>query len=197
MERANFMKRKLISLVAAIGLLALCTAAVQAAGGTSTLTVAAGSLSIAGAAPGNFTATLAGSDQQVYTTLAAYSATDSTGKGLGWHVTFQATQFACTNPTDVGCPVGGDSLPANSLLMPPPTVACHTGTSCSGRAAPPTISLASNTAIDSGTAVTVASAAVGKGMGTYDFTAGTIGSGNLQLTVPSAISLGMMCDDGA
>jgi hypothetical protein len=69
----------------------------------------------------------------------------------------------------------------------PPTVSCHSGTSCTGKAAPPTISISGNTSIDSGSAVKVASTASGTGLGTYDFTPGTIGSAgnNLLLTVPS------------
>jgi hypothetical protein len=160
---------------------------VNAAGGSDTLTIAAGTATISGAAPGNFTATLSGSDQQVYTTLASYTAADTTGSGSGWNVTFQASRFACTNGTDAGCPSGNDQLPTSSLLMPAPTVACHTGTSCVGRAAKPTISIAGNTALDGGAAVKIASASANTGMGTYDFTPGTIGigTGNLQLTVPS------------
>jgi len=52
-------------------------------------------------------------------------------------------------------------------------------------AAKPSISIASNTAIDSGAAVKVATAPANTGMGTYDFTPGTISTGNLQPTVPS------------
>jgi hypothetical protein len=176
--------RRRIAFVLAALLMAVLPAAAQAAGGGSTLTVTAGTLTITGAAPGNFTATLTGADQQVYTTLGAYSASDTTGSGNGWHVTFQATQFACTS-ADAGCPSTGDSLPASSLLMAPPTVACATGTSCNGRAAPPTIKISANTALDSGTAVSVASAASKAGMGGYNFTPGAIGTGSLQLTVPS------------
>ena len=160
-------------------------AAFASSGGSSTLTITAGTLTISGAAPGNFTATLTGSDQQVYTTLGTYSAADLTGTGAGWNVTFQASRFSCTNGVDAGCPVGGDQLPASSLLMAPPTVACASGTSCTGRASKPTISIVANTALDGGAAVKIASAAVNTGMGTYNFTPGAIGTGNLQLTVPS------------
>ena len=139
-----------------------------------------------GAAPGTFSATLTGSDQTVATTLSNYTAADTTGTGHGWNVTFQATQFACT--AGVGqCPAGGDSLPTSSLLMAPETVACNWGTSCAGRASGPSISIASNTALDAGSAVKVASAALNKGMGTYTFTPGTLGGGGnaLTLAVPS------------
>lgn len=155
-----------------------------AAGGSDTLVISASTLSLSGAAPGDFSATLTASDQQVFTTLGSYAAADKTGTGAGWNATFQATPFACT-VADTGCPATGDALPSSSLLMPPPTVACHVNQTCGGRTAPPSISISTNTAVDSGTAVKVASAAVKQGMGTYDFTPGTISSGNLQLTVPS------------
>ncbi len=180
--------RRLLSLMAALGLLAISVTGAQASGGTSSLTVAAGTgLTVTGAAPGNLSVTLNGSDQTVTTTLGSYTAADSTGSGKGWNVTFQATAFHCTNGgVSDPCPSsGGDTFPTSSLLMAPPTVACASNQTCSGRAGKPTVSIASNTAVDSGSAVKVASAAVNTGMGTYNFTPGTIGGGNLQLAVPS------------
>lgn len=179
-------KRVLIGAIA-IGLLALPVTGAHAAGGSDTLTITAGTLTINGAAPGNFAATLTGADQQVYTTLGTFTSADLTGTGTGWNLTFQATKFACTNGTDTGCPAGNDTLPASSLLVAPPTVACHAGTSCAGRAAVPTVSIVANTALDGGAAVKLASAAANKGMGTYDFTPGNTSGANtnLQLTVPS------------
>lgn len=174
-------------LVAGLTLLALSTTAAFAAGGSDTITLAAGTLSLTGAAPANFTGSLTGSDQQVFTTLGTYTAADTTGTGSGWHLTFQATRFACTS-ADTGCPAAGDSFPASSLLMAPPTAACASGTSCSGRAVKPTVSILTNTALDSGSAVAVASASTNSGMGTYNFTPGivdTTAGHNLQLTVPS------------
>jgi len=174
---------------AALVLLAFtATSAFASSGGPTSVTISAGSgLSISGAAPGTFAATLNGSDQTVASTLTSYSASDTRGTGAGWNVTLQATQFACTNGSG-SCPSGGDTLPPGSLLMAPETVACNSGTDCSGRASAPTISIASNTALDSGSAVKVASAAASKGMGTYNFTPGTLGGGGnaLTLAVPSS-----------
>jgi hypothetical protein len=179
--------RKLATL-GVVGLfMAVTSTAALAAGGPTQLTVTAGpGLTITGAAPGNFAATLTGSDQTVGASLAAYTGQDTTGTGSGWNVTFQATQFACTAGTGQ-CPVGGDTLPASSLMMAPPTVACNAGTSCAGRAAAPSISIASNAALDSGTAVKIASAGSRKGMGSYTFTPANIaGVGSpLSLAVPS------------
>jgi hypothetical protein len=185
MKRSHTLR--LLAVALAAGALALPATGVLAAGGSTTLTITAGTLTLAGAAPGAFTATLTGSDQQVYSTLGNYTGADNTGTGAGWNITFQATQFSCTHGTDTGCPVGNDTLPTSSLLIAPPTVACHSGTSCNGRASVPSISIGSNTAVDGGSAVKVASAAVNKGMGTYDFTPGNLNGANtgLQLAVPS------------
>jgi hypothetical protein len=118
----------------------------------------------------------------VPTTLTGYQVSDATGTGNGWNVTFQASQFTCT--AAVGqCPTGGDAIPASSLLMSPETVACDSGTNCAGRAGAPGISISSNTVLDSGSAVKVASAAVGTGMGSYTFTPGVLGGAGKALTL--------------
>jgi hypothetical protein len=140
-------------------------------------------LSISGAAPGNFTATLNGKVQQLYTSLGSFTAGNTTCSG--WMLQFQATRLACSTGTP-GCPAGGNQLPAGSLVMAPPTVSgCQSACGSGSTANPPSICLHSNTAIDSGAAVTVASAAQSTGDGSYTFTPGTIGGGNLQLTMPS------------
>lgn len=182
---------RFLKLLPALGvpvvLLLSSTATFASSGGATSVAVTAGSgLTLAGAAPGAFTVTLNGSDQTVPTTLGTYTGSDTTGTGHGWNVTFQASQFTCTAGTG-SCPVGGDSLPLSSLLMAPETVACNSGTSCSGRASAPTVSIAANTALDGGSAVKVASAPLTKGMGTYTFTPGALGGGGnaLTLAVPS------------
>jgi len=165
--------------------LAVVVALLVALGGVED--VWAGALTITGAAPGNFSTTLSGLRQTVYTTLGTYQAADTTGTNQGWNITFQATRFTCS--AGVGaCPVGGNSLPLNSLVMAPPTVSCATGTLCILTSAPPTITMTQNTPIDSTSAVKVASAALLTGSGTYDFTPGTVDATaghNLSLAVPS------------
>lgn len=188
--------RKIISIIAAVGLFGLATGVASAAGGPMSFTTSTGTgLSVTGAAPGTLTAvTLNGQTQTQYTTLASYTAADSTGTGLGWNVTFQATQFACTAGTGTDkCPTGGNSLPIGSLTMGVPTVTCDpvmSGTPCSGQGAAPAISISANTAVDTASAVKVASAMANTGMGTYDFTPGTIGTGNLKLVIPSWVYAG-------
>ena len=176
--------KSIFTVLAALALLLTSAASASAvSGGPMTAVLTAGVLSLTGAVPGPFVATLTGTSQNVTGLLTTYQAIDARGTGGGWHVTFSATTFACVSPTDVGCPAGGAAFPASSLSMPAPTVSCLI--LCTGGGAPPTISISSLTALDSGTAVTVASAAVGTGTGTYNFAPGAVGAGNLQLTIPS------------
>jgi len=189
--------RKLGAFIAAATLMALTTVEASAAGGSTSFTTTAGTgLTLnSGAVPGSFgSITLNGQVQTLFTTLSSYTASDSTGTGSGWNITFQATQFACTVGTGTNkCPTGGNSLPAGSLLMAPPTVACDASSSCGGLAAAPTISISSNTGIDAASAVKVASAAASTGMGTYDFTTGLVDATaghDLKLTVPSSVYAG-------
>lgn len=189
--------RKITALIAAAGLMLFATDGAFAAGGSTSFTTTAGTgLTVTGAAPGTLAAvTLNGQVQTQYTTLGSYTAVDSTGTGSGWNVTFQATQFACTNSGNAGdkCPSGGNSLPVGSLTMAPPTVACDANSSCGGQAATPTISISGNTGVDVASAVKIASAAANTGMGTYDFTPGTvdgIAGHNLKLVIPSWVYAG-------
>ena len=124
----------------------------------------------------------------LYTTLEAFTVTDSTTTRDGWHLTLQATLLHCDAGVDA-CPSSGDTLPAGSLVMARPTVACAQGTPCVSRSAPPAITLSGPTAIDVASAVAVASAAVNTGFGTYVFTPGDIGGvpgHHLQLALPAS-----------
>jgi hypothetical protein len=144
-------------------------------------------LAVSGGAPGVFTATLSGTDQVLYTTLEPFTVTDSNGGGAGWHLSVQASALACGAGAGV-CPGGGDSLPAGSLAVAPPAVACAAGTPCAGSSAPPSIAVSGLTSIDMATAVRIASASAGSGAGTYVFTPGEIGGvagRHLQMTLPA------------
>jgi hypothetical protein len=143
---------------------------------------------VSGGAPGSFTATLAGTDQVLYTTLEPFTVTDSTGASEGWHLTIQASALSCVSGSEA-CPAGGDVLPAGSLALAPPTVACAQGTACISRSAPPAVTLGGVTSIDVAAAVRVASAEVNTGAGTYVFTPGGIDGvtgRHLQLTLPAS-----------
>jgi hypothetical protein len=143
---------------------------------TPSCSTSTSSLAVSGAAIGNFSVTLNGSDQQVYTSLGSYTASNTTCSG--WNLQMQATKL--TNS-------GGDAFPAGSLLMAAPTVSsCQSGCGTGAHANAPSICIHTASAVlDGATAVTVASAAQNAGFGSYSFTPGTIGSGNLQLTIPS------------
>ena len=86
--------------------------------------------------------------------------------GAGWHVTAQATQFAewdsTLNSGAGGYKVGGHTIPTSSLTMAAPTVAANGTTSPN-----PTIANGPYT-LDSGSAVSIASADTDEGMGVYD-----------------------------
>jgi hypothetical protein len=184
----------LISILAALGLIAAATGAQAATGGATSVAVRPGTtgLSVGAVTPGTFGAvTLNGQDQLTYASLSSYDVTDATGTGAGWKVTFKASRFACTAGADQ-CPAGtGDTLDAGLLKVAKPTAACATGNGCQGRAAAPTGGISGDTAIDGGTsaaAVTVLSAAVGSGMGKYTVTPGAFASDsakNLELRLPA------------
>lgn len=184
--------RKFIPLIAVVGLLMLPATTHAASGGATSVALTGGSLTVSGAAPGTFSATLTGSNQTANTTLSTYNPDDATGTGNGWNVTFQATQFTCTVPVagitgDTGCKAGFTTLPWNALSIAPPTAACASGSTCTGS---PTVSISANTAVDTGSgttagsAVKVLSAAASAGMGSYTVTPGTIGTGQLALSIP-------------
>lgn len=182
--------RTMLGAAVAVALILSSALGAHASGGTSTLNITAGALTVTGAAPGDFTVSLTGSDQLAYTTLGSYTPQDDRGTGAGYNVTFQATPFTCTHAGSPSCPVAGDTFITNSLIMAPPTVAAHAGTSGLGRATAPAVSIGANTAIDTGAAaVKVLSAPVDTGMGTYDVTAQNVTAGvnhQLQLAVPSS-----------
>ncbi|HZU11250.1 MAG TPA: WxL domain-containing protein [Chloroflexota bacterium] len=183
-----FKTTRILAAAAFLGLGAVSLGGVaHAAGGATQVALTGGTLGVTGGSPGTFSATLTGSNQTADTTLGTYTVTDATGTGLGWNVTFQATQFTCTVGTDAGCKTGLTTLPWNSLSIAPPSAVCASGSLCTGA---PSDSISSNTAIDTGSgttpgsAVKVLSAAALSGIGSYTVTPGTIGTGQLELAIP-------------
>ncbi len=117
---------------------------------------------------------LSGSATNATTTMNPFTVTDARGTGAGWNVTVQATQF---KEYVGGIYVnGGKTLSLSSLSMASPTVAPN------GTSSPAPTILAGPYIIDSGSAVKIASAAVGNGMGAYDFTPG---ASDLTLNIPA------------
>jgi hypothetical protein len=127
---------------------------------TQVVLTGGGSLDITEPTVGDFgTLELNGTAQQATTTVSNLRVTDPRGTGEGWHVTVQATQL-----TDLATQ---RTLPLRSLSMATPSVARHDSTS-SGL---PTLQDGPYY-IDDTSAVRIASAAVGDGMGSYDFSQG-------------------------
>lgn len=119
---------------------------------------APGTVSITNPAATNFApTTITGLAQTTTATLASFSVNDLTGTGAGWHVTAQASTFTGA----------AHDLVPSSLSMSQPSVAAN------GTASPLPTVVSGPYTIDNG-AVQVASAAVNRGMGTYDFGATTL-----------------------
>ena len=143
----------------ALAMLAMGGAAYSAAQ-TQVVLTAGSSLDITEPTVGDFgTLVLDGTAKQATATVTNLRVTDPRGTGEGWHVTIQATQL--TDQATLR------TLPLHSLSMATPGVARHDSTS-SGL---PTLQEGPYYIDDTG-AIQIASAAVGDGMGSYDFTQG-------------------------
>jgi hypothetical protein len=115
---------------------------------------------------------------------------DLRGTGDGWHVTVQATQWKCTATVSKGCTVGTSTIPQGSLFMDVPVITCDPSESCAGPSQLPTLKMTGALAIDVASPVTVASAPVNTGLGTYKFTPRTDVCGpNQQCYSPSGALL--------
>ena len=160
-------KRGPLSSVVAAGAMSLLLAVPVLASDSTSVEVSGGSLSFTNPAVADFDpVALTGVAQTPATDLDAFTVTDATGTGAGWHVTAQATQFA-----------GADKdLALGSLSMSEPTVDANGTTSPD-----PTVNGGPYT-IDALSAVTIASAAVDEGMGKYDF-----GATTLTLSLPADV----------
>ncbi len=175
------MRRFASSLIAAAVVSAAVMPVASAATDPTNISVTGGELAATTPTVADFApVTLDGTAKPTTATVGAWDVTDARGLGLGWNLTFQATQFAewdsTLNGGAGGYVSGGKKLAANSLQMPAPAIAAD-GT----LSALPSIFGGPYT-LDSGSAVKVASAALDAGMGNYDFTSG----GDLTLTVPSS-----------
>ncbi|MDQ5823111.1 MAG: WxL domain-containing protein [Chloroflexota bacterium] len=149
--------KKFQATLLALGLMAIMAPAAFASDGT-TATVTGGSLTISNPLAADFAGrSVTGAAQTTTAALDAFSVSDLTGTGDGWHVTAQATTFT-----------GADhALAAGSLSMSQPTVASP------NTASPDPIVAAGAYTIDNG-AVEIASADVDEGMGIYNFSATTL-----------------------
>ncbi len=160
--------RKRSSAVTVLAVTVLSTAlAAPALASPSDVVVTAGSLGLTAPSVANFTGvTLDGAAETTTAAVGVFTVIDSTGSGSGWNVTVQASQMAQHDGT--GYVAGGRTLPAGGMSLSAPSVTAD------GTSSPtPTVSTGPYT-IDGGSAVKIASAATGEGMGTYDFGASTI-----------------------
>jgi putative surface cell wall-binding protein len=185
---------------AATAVLALPGAASAASATDQTqFSVTGGSLSFS-SAPAMPTLTaiaLNGQAQVTDTTMTNFAVQDATGSGAGWNVTVDGNGSAgksavfkqyCPNATcgtdsGPGYVAAGQALPADSLTLTS-TGASFTGQNGSTGTAP-ALQCGSACNVDSASAVKVASAATGAGMGTWATTAwaGT----SLALSTPSTL----------
>ena len=141
---------------------------------TQVVLTAGSSLDITDPAVGDFGGILLnGAAQQATATMTNVRVTDPRGTGEGWHVTIQASQF--TDQTTL------KTLPLHSLCMAALSVAQHDSSSSDL----PTLQ-DGPFYIDDHSAVQIASAAVGDGMGSYDFTP----AAGLTLSVGANASVG-------
>nr|WP_309099193.1 WxL domain-containing protein [Fredinandcohnia onubensis] len=117
--------------------------------------ITGGQLAVDEITVGNFTAVvLNGKTQSTFANINAFNVTDPTGTGAGWNVLLSATQL-----TDS---LTGRTLPLGSLsVVAPGLTEADTGSS------PAADITKRGGTIDSGTGVSILSAAAGAGMGTY------------------------------
>jgi len=156
------MKLKTISISLTLLLLAALAAPVLA---DATITVSGGTLSVTPQAVAFAGVTLNGADQTSTGTSSAWSASDLTGSGSGWHINVKATDFSDGAGNSIA--VGGFRIQLQAGNIS--TVAGNTA---------PSSQIASLTALST-TDQSLLSAASGAGMGTYNFTP------NFDLAVPA------------
>ncbi len=174
--------RPMIRIAAILGVtaaLGLGTLGASFAAGDSGLTITGGALSASGSMGfSNFSAvTLDGTQRTTTATWSLPNVTDARGTGAGWKYTLSLTPFA---EYAAGAYVaGGKSLAASSLQVTTAPVVSQVDTSSSP--ANTVVSVPTGAALDTGSAVTLPSAAVGGGMGSYSASAMTA-----RLTIPAS-----------
>jgi hypothetical protein len=194
-----------IPLAAAAAAAAVCAAAFWPAGaGAATqedktqfaITAGALTFSTVPAMPTLTNVTLKGEAQTTNTTMTNFGVADATGSGSGWNVTVagqsgvkksavlaQYCPKATCGSDAEGYVASGATLPAASLTLSSTGASFAAQSGTTGTA--PTLQCGAGCAVDSGSAVKIASAAKEAGMGTYLTTAwsGT----SLALSTPSTL----------
>lgn len=192
--------RRAVAAAAAVAITAsLAPASALASTDQTQFSVTGGSLSFsaAPALPTLTAITLNGSAQTTNTTMTNFTVLDATGSGAGWNVTVNGNaaggksavfkqycpSATCGSDSGPGYVSGGQTLAANSLTLSS-TGASFTGQNgTTGTAA--TLQCSSACNVDSASAVKIASAAAGTGMGTWATTGW--GGSSLALSTPSTL----------
>jgi WxL domain surface cell wall-binding len=140
-------------------LLTLAVGGVALASSRASVDIAAGSLQLSGPAErGIAVVTSAGGAEDIRASLDDFTVIDARGTGAGWHVTIQASRLTTGGETRRTLPLGSLSVIQPSVVKVDESSSAVPAV-CSG---PYTI--------DVGTAIQLASAAPGEGMGSYRFT---------------------------
>jgi hypothetical protein len=201
--KSNAVARRIgraVGLVTAAVLVVPAGALAATSNDQTTFSVTGGSLSFssAPAMPTLTAITLNGQAQTTNTPMGNFTVKDATGSGSGWNVTVNGnsnTGFSSSfkqycpavsapcGPDAAGYVTGGQTLPANSLTL------TSTGGSFSGQngstGTAPALQCGSACNVDSASAVKIASAASGAGMGTWA-TTGWSGT-SLGLSTPTTL----------
>jgi WxL domain surface cell wall-binding len=149
------------SAVALVAVMALVTAAsVSAANVPATVTVSAGTLSLATSAAPSMAVTLDGTDQTPTYTL-PMTVSDARGSGAGWNVTITSTTFSTG---------GASALSTSASQVTAVSSSCASGTTCTA----PTNSITYPLTVPAGatapTAVKLFNSAVNTGLGGFTIT---------------------------
>jgi hypothetical protein len=199
-SRVNSISRQALYAVAAAVITAVVAPTTALAANDQTqFSVTGGSLSLssAPALPTLTAITLNGQAQTTNTTMTNFTVLDATGSAAGWNVTVNGNgaggkspvfkqycpNATCGSDTGPGYVTSGQTLAANSLTL------SSTGASFTGQngttGTAPTLQCASACNVDSASAVKIASAAAGAGMGTWATT--SWGGTSLAISTPSTL----------
>lgn len=174
----KFSRTWMIALAGAMVAFSAVPADALASGASTSVTLSGGSLTFSTTpSASDFASTaLTGAQQTIHTNFANWGVNDARGTGVGWHVTFQASQFTGTGPI---------TLPTSSLVLTTPVVT-PTGINL---AIPPILEGATFT-LDGGSAVAIVHALALTGQGGWTMTQANAAGGDLALTVPANAAAG-------
>ncbi|MDB5058289.1 MAG: hypothetical protein JWO59_1761 [Chloroflexi bacterium] len=161
-----------------VGLLAFSQALPVHAAADTGVTITGGSLSGGALTFANFTPITLGTDTTATSTWAIANVTDARGSGAGWHLSLSLSQL--TEYLGAAYIAGGKTIPTGSIKVTTAPIVALVGST--GSASTTVTPVSANTALDTGSAVTLASAAADGGMGTYSFSSMTA-----TLTVPANV----------